>query len=167
MSLNILRNIAFIIVLLLVQALLLNHISVFGCATPLFYVYFALTVQRGQPKWATLLWCFAMGLLVDIFSNTPGVAAAAMTLVALLQPYVVELFAPRDSADDLRPSPFTLGSSKFTNYTIILVFIYCFTFFSLEAFNLYNWTQWISSIVGSTTLTVILILVVENFRSKR
>ena len=76
MSLNFIRNIIFIIVLLLVQTLLLNHISVFGCATPLLYVYFALTIQRGESKWATLLWCFAMGLLVDIFSNTPGVAAA-------------------------------------------------------------------------------------------
>lgn len=108
MSLNFLRNIVFIIVLLLAQTLLLNHISVFGCATPLLYVYFALTVQRGEAKWATLLWCFFMGLLVDIFTNTPGVAAASMTLVGFLQPYVVELFAPRDSADDLRPSPSTL-----------------------------------------------------------
>ena len=53
MSLNFLRNIVFIIVLLLAQTLLLNHISVFGCATPLLYVYFALTVQRGEAKWAT------------------------------------------------------------------------------------------------------------------
>ena len=68
MSLNFLRNIVFIIVLLLAQTLLLNHISVFGCATPLLYVYFALTVQRGEAKWATLLWCFFMGLLVDIFT---------------------------------------------------------------------------------------------------
>ena len=164
MSLNFLRNIVFIIVLLLAQTLLLNHISVFGCATPLLYVYFALTVQRGEAKWATLLWCFFMGLLVDIFTNTPGVAAASMTLVGFLQPYVVELFAPRDSADDLRPSPFTFGSS---NYTIILVLIYCFTFFSLEAFNLYNWGQWIACIVASTIITVVLILVIEYFRSKR
>ena len=113
------------------------------------------------------LWCFAMGLLVDIFSNTPGVAAAAMTLVGFLQPYVIELFAPRDSAEDLRPSPFTFGSSKYANYTIILVVIYCLAFFSLEAFNFYNWVQWLSSIGGSALLTIILILVIENFRSKR
>ena len=115
MSLNFLRNIVFIIVLLLAQTLLLNHISVFGCATPLLYVYFALTVQRGEAKWATLLWCFFMGLLVDIFTNTPGVAAASMTLVGFLQPYVVELFAPRDSADDLRPpSPSAQANTPIT-----------------------------------------------------
>ncbi len=42
-----------------------------------------------------------MGLCVDVFANTPGVAAASMTAVGLLQPYLFELFVPRDSADDL------------------------------------------------------------------
>ena len=167
MNVDLLRRGALFVILCLAQVLVLNHIHLFSCATPLLYVYFALTVQRGEAKWATLLWCFFMGLLVDIFTNTPGVAAASMTLVGFLQPYVVELFAPRDSADDLRPSPFTFGSSKYTNYTIILVLIYCFTFFSLEAFNLYNWGQWIACIVASTIITVVLILVIEYFRSKR
>ena len=55
----------------------------------------------------------------------------------------------------------------YANYTIILVVIYCLAFFSLEAFNFYNWVQWLSSIGGSALLTIILILVIENFRSKR
>lgn len=167
MSLDFIRNLTFGIILLLVQTLLLNHISIFGCATPLFYVYFALVIKRGDPRWLTLVWCFAMGLAVDIFTNTPGVAAASMTLVALVQPYMIELFAPRDSADDLRPSPATFGSSKFNNYAIILVVLYSITFFSLEAFNLYNWTQWLSCIGASSVLTVVLILVIENFRSRK
>ena len=37
----------------------------------------------------------------------------------------------------------------------------------VEAFNFYNWVQWLSSIGGSALLTIILILVIENFRSKR
>lgn len=167
MNLNIVRNIVFIIVLLLVQTLVLNHINLFGCATPLLYVYFALTVRRGAPRWATLLWCFVTGLLVDVFSNTPGVGSASMTLVGLLQPYLLELFVPRDSADDLRPSPFTLGSGKYANYVIILVSVFCIAFFSLETFNFYNWAQWLSSIVGSIVLTVVLILVIENYRRRK
>lgn len=42
-----------------------------------------------------------MGLCIDVFANTPGVAAASMTFIGLLQPYLFELFVPRDSADDL------------------------------------------------------------------
>ena len=167
MNLNIVRNIVFFIILLVVQALVLNHIHLFGYVTPLLYVYFALPIRRGQPRWATLLWCFAMGLAVDTFTNTPGVGAASMTLVGLLQPYLIELFAPRDSADDLRPSPLTFGVSKYTSYTIIMVVVYCMAFFSLEAFNLNNWLQWAVCTGGSSALTIILILVIENIRRKK
>ena len=167
MNLNTVRNIIFFVILLVVQALVLNHIHLFGYATPLLYVYFPLTLRTGTPRWAVLLWCFAMGLAVDIFSSTPGVASASMTLVGLIQPYVLTLFAPRDSGDDLRPSPVTLGVSKYVNYTIICVLIYSLAFFSLEAFNLYNWTQWALCTVSSAELTIVLILVIENLRRKR
>ena len=166
MNLNTVRNIIFFVILLVVHALVLNHIHLFGYATPLLYVYFPLTLRTGTPRWAVLLWCFAMGLAVDIFSSTPGVASASMTLVGLIQPYVLTLFAPRDSGD-LRPSPVTLGVSKYVNYTIICVLIYSLAFFSLEAFNLYNWTQWALCTVSSAVLTIVLILVIENLRRKR
>lgn len=167
MNLNFIRNIVFFIILVVIQALVLNHIRLFGCATPLLYVYFVLPMQRGQSKWATLLWCFAMGLAIDIFSNTPGVASASMTFVGMLQPYLLELFVPRDSAEDLTPSFRTLGVSKYVSYTVILVFLMCLAFFSLEAFNLYNWMQLVISILGSTVLTAILILVIENVRNRK
>lgn len=167
MSLNFIRNIIFIIVLLLVQTLLLNHISVFGCATPLLYVYFALTIQRGESKWATLLWCFAMGLPVDIFSNTPGVAAAAMTLVGFLQPYVIELFAPRDSAEDLRPVTIHIRLKQIRQlhhhprgYLLLSVLL-------ARSIQLLQLGSMALKHRRRALLTIILILVIENFRSKR
>ena len=167
MNLELIKGVLLFFVLCLAQVLVLNNIHLFGYATPLLYVYFPLTLRRGTPRWAVLLWCFAMGLAVDIFSSTPGVASASMTLVGLIQPYVLTLFAPRDSADDLRPSPITLGVSKYVNYIIIIVLLYTLTFFSLEAFNLYNWTQWALCTASSAVLTIVLILVIENIRRKR
>ena len=167
MNLELIKGVLLFFVLCLAQVLVLNNIHLFGYATPLLYVYFPLTLRRGTPRWAALLWCFAMGLAVDIFSSTPGVASASMTLVGLIQPYVLTLFAPRDSADDLRPSPITLGVSKYVNYIIIIVLLYTLTFFSLEAFNLYNWTQWALCTASSAVLTIVLILVIENIRRKR
>lgn len=164
MNVNILRNIIFFAVLLLVQVLVLNRISMFGCATPLLYIYFLLPTKRNQPRWATLLWGFAMGLAIDIFQNTPGVAAASMTLAALLQPYLLELFVPRDSADDFQPSIRSLNTSKYVFYSLALVFVYCVTFASIEAFNFYNWQQLLLCIVGCTALTETLVLVIDNIR---
>ena len=156
----------FFVVLLLTQALVLNQVHLFGCATPLLYVYYVLPVRRNQPRWVTLLLCFALGLCVDSFSNTPGVAAASMTLVALLQPYLLMLFIQQDSPDDLRPSMKVLGPMKYVSYTIILVLVYCLAFFSLEAFNFFNWLQWLASVGGSALLTIVLILVIDNLRKK-
>ena len=42
------------------QVLVFNHIRLFGCAMPLLCVYFAITIPRGYPKWASLLWCFTL-----------------------------------------------------------------------------------------------------------
>lgn len=162
MNLDWVKTLSFFIVLLLVQVLVFNHIHLFGYATPLLYVYFVLPARRGFPKWALLLWAFLLGLSVDIFSNTPGLAAASMTLVALIQPYLLELFVPRDSPDDLKPSFRSLGAAKYMFYTFILMFVYSVVFFSLEIFSFFNWLQWLASAGGSMLLTLVLVWVIEN-----
>lgn len=166
MNIDIIKRFAAFVALCLVQALVLNHIHLLACATPLLYVYFVTSFNRNYPKWAVLLWCFALGLCIDIFSNTPGVASGAMTLLAVLQPYLLNMFIQTDSPDDLFPSIRTLGVARYVYYTILCVLIYCIAFFSLEAFSFFNWLQWLLNIAGSTVLTVLLIVVVDNIRKR-
>ena len=163
MSIELIKRLASFVILLLVQGLVLNHIHLFGCATLLLYVILVLHFRRNHPRWAVLLWSFAMGLCVDVFANTPGVAAGSMTVMGLLQPYLFEIFVPRDSADDLEPSIRTIGASYFW-YALIMVVAYCLLFFTLETFNFFNWAQWLECVVGSALLTYVLVIVLENFR---
>ena len=74
------------IILCAVQVFVLNHCQLFGCAMPMLYVYFVISMKKGMAKWAMMVWAFALGLLLDTFSNTPGVTAATMTLAAMVQP---------------------------------------------------------------------------------
>ncbi|MBQ6202792.1 MAG: rod shape-determining protein MreD [Prevotella sp.] len=164
MTIDLLQRVVAFVVLVVVQALVLNHIHLFGVATPLFYVYFVLLFRRNHPKWIILLTSFLLGLCIDVFSNTPGLAAASTTFIAVLQPYILEPFIPRDSDENLKPGMRTLGIGRFVYYTVFMVFLYNIVFFSLEAFNFFNWLQWLLCICGSTLLTVVLILVVENLR---
>ena len=166
MHLEPLRHIALFILLVLLQVLVLNHIHLLGFATPLLYVDFAISFRRNYPKWGILVWCFMLGLVIDIFSNTPGVTAGSMTLLALLQPYLLNPFIPRDSTDDLQPTIRTLGVSKFITYVIVCVAIYTLSFFALEAFSFFNWEQWLLTVGGSLALTVVFVLVVENLFRK-
>lgn len=155
----------FVFVLLcLAQALVFNRIQLFHCATPLVYVYFIIAFPRRYPRWALLLWGFFMGLGVDMFSDTPGLAAASLTLIALLQPMLLELFLPRDADDDIRSAAATLGWGNFTALTSLLVLIYCLVFFTIEAFNFANWLYWLECTGGSFLLTCILIITFESVR---
>ena len=154
------------LILLVVQVLILNHIHLFQVATPLLYVFFAITFRRGTPKWEILLWNFGLGLLIDIFANTPGLAAGCMTLIGFIQPYLLEYLVPRDSAENLKVSAATLGVSKFTTFCVILVTSYCLLFFALEAFTFFNWQQWLLRAGCSALLTLVLIFAVETVRAK-
>lgn len=158
------KRMAVFVVLALVQGLVFNHIHLFDCATPLIYIILALHFRRNHPKWAVLLWCFMLGLSIDVFANTPGVAASSMTALGLIQPYLLELFIPRDSADDLQPSAHTLGVTSYFWYVMIMVLIYNLLFFTIETFNFFNWIQWLECIGGSSAITLVLILAIENFR---
>ncbi len=104
MTEDLLRRLAMFVVLCLAQVLILNHIHLFGVAIPLLYIYFVITFRRGTSKWMILLWGFFMGLTIDVFASTPGLAAFTLTLIAFLQPYWLELFVPRDSAENLEVS---------------------------------------------------------------
>ena len=161
MAIDALKRFAVLIVLCLAQALVLNRMHLLGYATPLLYVYFVLLFPRNYPKWALLLWCFALGLINDTFSNTPGVACASLTLIGAIQPYFLEIFVPRDAVENFEPSIRSLSYSKYLSYSLALVFLYCLVFFALEAFNFFNWEQWILSAAASALLTEVLIMVFE------
>ena len=155
-----------LVMLLLIQVLILNNIHLFQVATPLLYVLFVITFRRGMPKWMILTYSFLLGLLLDIFTNTPGLAAGTMTLIAVIQPYLLETLTPRDSAENMRVSVSTMGFSKFVTFSAILVGIYCVVFFALEAFNFFDWQMWLLRAVSSALLTLLFVLAIESVRAK-
>lgn len=159
-------RLALAVILCLAQVLILNQIWLFGVATPLLYVLFVITFHRNFPKWQILIWSFALGLVIDVFSNTPGLAVGILTLMALLQPYLLELFVPRDSVENLEVKAATLGWKNYTLLTVILTGLYSLLFFAIEAFNFFDWQQWLLRSIGSALLTIGMILTIETIRSK-
>ena len=155
------------VVLLAVRVLVLNHVWLLNVATPLLYVYFAITFPRNTEKGEVLVWCFFLGLLIDILSKTPGLAACTLQLIAMTQSTLVEISAPRDSVENLEVSAATLGWGKFSMLSGILTLIYCLLFFILEAFNFFDWQLWILRAVCSAVLTLLLMLAIESVRSRK
>ena len=61
--------------LLLVQVILMNHIHLFGYATPYIYIYLILSLESNTNRNELMLWAFFLGLFVDMYSGTPGMQA--------------------------------------------------------------------------------------------
>lgn len=130
----------------------------------MFYVYLPLLVRRDYPRWALMLLCFVMGLVVDMFTNTPGLACASLTLVGFLQPYLLELYLKKEDDPAFRPSIANMGFGKFLSYSFFLTLVYCIAFFVLEAFTFTDWLMWIESAAGSLVLTLLLIITIDSLR---
>lgn len=70
MVIDFLRKLLLLAVFCLAQVLVLNHIHLFGVATPLLYAYFVLMFRADYPRWGIIMWSFVLGVVLDMFSNT-------------------------------------------------------------------------------------------------
>ena len=122
MIITYIHRIGWFIGLVLLQVLILNSVHIAGYATPFLYIYFILKFSSGTSRNELMLWAFFFGLTIDIFSDTPGMNAAATVLLAFLRPSLLRLFMPRDNPDSLIPSFKTMGISPFLKYTTASVF---------------------------------------------
>ena len=160
-----LSRIAWFFVLLLLQVTLFNHIHLLGYATPLCYVYFLLILPADTPRWLYITLGFVLGLLVDLFTNTPGMGASSLCALGLVTPWLLSAFAPKDKDDEiLLPSVATMEWGGFMRYALTATLLYCAMFFSIEAFTFVEWRILLLRIFSSTLLTFVILLILEVIR---
>lgn len=152
--------------LLIFQVLVFNHIHLFGYATPVIYVYILCLQPLDAPRYSWLLWGFLTGLSADLFSGTPGVGAASMTLTAMFAPVLLHLMVPKDSMENLVPGYQTLGRWKFVWYVVLLVLLQQAVFIVLEIFSFFNIPDMLYTYLCSSALTIVLVLVLAGMRSR-
>lgn len=150
-----------LITLVCVQVVICNNIHLLGCITPMVISYMLVCMNRDTSHTALLMWGFAIGLLHDMFANTAGIAAAACTLTAMLQPGILNMFLPRDAANDFVPTYRSLGFSSYITYTLLISLIINTVYIVLSTFTLYNWQMTLCAIGGSTVLTTAIIAFVD------
>lgn len=156
-----------LIVLLFLQVLVFNHMHLFGYATPLVYICFLLHFPINCSRSGILCWGFALGLLVDMFSNTPGVAAASTTLAAMLQPILLRAMAPKDCIEDMVPSFHTMGYGNYIRFFIILIAVHHICFFLLESFSYFDLYHLALSCCSSIVLTTCIVWAIENLFNRK
>lgn len=162
MILTILKKMAWFVVLVLVQVLVLNHIHILGYATPFFYIYLIVKMEYRIPRYLILLIGFLLGLTIDMFTNTLGINASATVLLAFLQPFFLKMFAPRDVEDDLIPERKQIGTWSFCKYVVLCVCVHHSVLLMLEYFTFVGILQTLIRIVVCSLFTIIMILATDK-----
>ena len=164
----VISRILWFILLVGLQALVFNHIHLFGYATPMPYVYFLLILPSATPRWAYVALGFLLGILMDLFTNTPGMAAASLCATALATPLLLRIFAPSDEDDEtFIPSSRTMEWGRFLQFAFAAILIHSILFFIIEAFTFFDLQRLLLDIVFSTLLTFSFVAAFELLRSGR
>ena len=162
MSNTIIRYTLLFIICILLQALIFNSIILFRVAVPIVFIYFIvrLPINLKLPYVFTL--AFFLGLIMDIFSDTPGVNALACTLIAALRiPIFYAYMEKDDNSSRLSPCVSTMGLMEYCKYLLSFVVIYCLLMFSIEYFSYADVKGIVIMSASSAALTFVILLATD------
>ncbi len=163
-----LKHIIRFVLLILIQIIILNNVNLHGYIDPYLYVLFILLLPFETPRWLLLVLAFFTGGVMDIFSNTGGIHAAATTLMAFARPGIIKLVSKKSEFEHgSEPCITDMGNKWFYLYALYLVFLHHAALFILEVFKLNEPISLLYRIALSTLVTLIIILITQYLFPKR
>ena len=167
MTKTVIQFIVLFVALILLQ-LVCNKIVLWGIAMPVVFIYLILRLPVNLHDGWVLTMAFFTGLLLDIFSNTPGMNALACTIMAMMRRPVFNLFVSRENDMNIPiPSVDSMGVGDYFKYMATLVTLYCVLIFLIQAFSLHNIGLTLARIAGSSVLSIIIIFGLDSLVSTR
>lgn len=155
---KIVREIVMFVVLILLQVLIFSNIDYMGYICPYIYILFILSLPIGFNIYASMGLAFLLGLIIDMFSNTPGVHIAATVAVAFSRDYWFNFVMPHNELGAVEPSLGRLPVTSFLKYTVGLVLMHHLILFFAEAWTFTAaWFTFLKAVMN-TIITMLLIL---------
>jgi rod shape-determining protein MreD len=159
-----LKNIIRFALFILIQVFVLFKVPpLHRFITPYLYFLFILWLPFNLPRfWLTAIG-FLFGLSLDYFTNTPGLHAAACTLIAYVRPFIINLLISQEGSDKNYASPsFTsMGWAPYATYVLVLTFLHHAYLVFLEWMSFGSLWYFLGKVVATTGVSLLLILVTE------
>ncbi len=134
---EIFQNFLRFLILIPIQALILNHWTLDWGIQPFLYILIILSLPFETPAWMVLLLGFITGLTMDAFENMEGMHASAMTLLAFIRRPLLSRIAPRDGYESgMKPSIRHMGTAWYLRYAPPLTLIHHFWLLGIDHFRL-------------------------------
>ncbi len=160
MSRTILINFIRFVVLVFFQVFLLKNITLYNLSTPYPYILFIVLLPFETPNIILFPLAFIMGITIDAFYDTPGLHAAACTLLAFVRVSFINITVQKEGFDnEPEPTLSVMGFRWFFTYILILTLIHHFFLFNLEVFRISELQYTFVRFLLSSVFTVFLMLV--------
>ena len=151
-----LNNGLLFIILLLLQVFVLNNIHFLGFINPYLYIAFVFLFPLRENRFSFLFFSFLLGLCIDFFSDSGGIHAFSILLIAYLRLFFIKVYFRKLPADydffNLRSEAF----SKVFNYVVTLTVIHHLVYFSFINFSFQNISMVLLNTLYSSIFTLIL-----------
>lgn len=156
------KNIIRFIVLIFLQISVMNNIYLGGYANLFVYILFVLMLPTNINKVLLLFLSFMSGLVVDIFSCSLGFHAFSATLVGFARILFANRILTKDDNSEIEnPSVKSVSFSTYIFFMLILTFIYCLSYYTIEAFCFYDFYNVIIRTLLSTIVSSAFMLAFE------
>ncbi len=159
-----LKNIIRFALFILIQVFVLMKVPpLHRFITPYLYFLFILWLPFNLPRFWLTFTGFIFGLTLDYFTNTPGLHAAACTLIAYVRPFVVNLLISQEGTDKnyTSPSVTSMGWAPYATYVFVLTLLHHTYLVFLEWMSFGTLWYFLGKVVATTGVSLLLIFVTE------
>jgi rod shape-determining protein MreD len=161
---ELLKNIIRFLLFLFVQVFILFKIPpLHRFVTPYLYYLYILWLPFNLPRPVLMALAFFYGLCLDYFTMTPGLHAAACTLIAYIRPFVVNILISQEGADKNYSSPSitSMGWAPYGTYVLVLTLFHHGYLVFLEWMNFGSFWYFLGKVVATTAISLMLVLLTE------
>lgn len=161
---DLIKNIFRLLIFTLVQVYVLNKIPhLHRFVVPYVYFLFVLWLPFSLSRAGLLFAGFACGLLLDYFTQTPGLHAAACVLVAYVRPFIITLLTPKDTTEFNyhEPAPGPMGWAPYAVYVVVLTLLHHAWLFFLQLIQVGDVLDFLGKVAAGTGISLLLIFTAE------
>lgn len=153
---NYARQIGHFAAFMLLQLPLLYKFILFDIAFGFFYIGFILFLPMGLSRTTAMIIALISGLVIDLFSNSPGIHASACVFIALVRNYWY-MASIGDYDDDVNISYIQIKIWGSIKYLLPLIFTHHLIIFTIENGGFGDFMHLSNKIIMSSAYTFIVV----------
>jgi hypothetical protein len=161
---DLVRNTIRFVLFILVQYYVLFQIRpLHQFVVPYIYYLYVLWLPFSLGRMSLMLISFLFGLTLDYFTQTPGLHAAACTMIAYLRGFVVNILIPQEGAEQnyKSPSPVSMGWAPYAVYVLVLTLLHHTYLVLLEWLQFGSFLFFLGKVLATSGISLMLVLITE------